>query len=82
MSLPLVPGGPQATKQSLMTSLILAFGVMILRDGLFHTDPHPGNVMALVGPEGQVQVALVDFGQVRQRGRGAACVRDHHLIPA
>lgn len=49
-----------------MTSLILAFGVMILRDGLFHTDPHPGNVMALVSPEGQVQVALVDFGQVSQ----------------
>ncbi len=29
----------QAVKHSLITSLVLAFGVMILSHGLFHSDP-------------------------------------------
>lgn len=29
----------QAVRHGLMTSLILAYGIMILRDGLFHSDP-------------------------------------------
>ncbi|MCV5090956.1 AarF/UbiB family protein, partial [Escherichia coli] len=33
---------------------------MILLDGLFHADPHPGNV--LVTPDGRL--ALLDFGSV------------------
>ncbi|ASR90206.1 MULTISPECIES: ABC1 kinase family protein [Alcaligenes] len=38
----------------------LAFLHMVLEDGLFHADPHPGNMMALPGN----QVAFIDFGLV------------------
>jgi ubiquinone biosynthesis protein len=33
---------------------------MMLRDGFFHADPHPGNVFALPGD----RIALIDFGMV------------------
>ncbi|WP_455555564.1 ABC1 kinase family protein [Comamonas sp.] len=37
-----------------------AFLQMMLRDGLFHADPHPGNVFALEGN----RVGFIDFGLV------------------
>ena len=37
-----------------------AFLHMVLRDGLFHADPHPGNVFALAGN----RVGFIDFGLV------------------
>lgn len=53
-------------KVEFMTKLIRSFGVMILRDGVFHTDPHPGNLLALHNHQtGQTAVGLLDFGQVR-----------------
>ncbi|MDV2115624.1 ABC1 kinase family protein [Alcaligenes faecalis] len=38
----------------------LAFLHMVLEDGLFHADPHPGNMMALPGNK----LAFIDFGLV------------------
>jgi ubiquinone biosynthesis protein len=38
---------------------------MMLRDGFFHADPHPGNVFALPGN----RLALVDFGMVGRLSR-------------
>lgn len=38
----------------------VAFLHMVLEDGLFHADPHPGNMLALPGN----QVAFIDFGLV------------------
>ena len=35
---------------------------MILRDGYFQADPHPGNILIGPGP----QVALLDFGQTKR----------------
>lgn len=46
---------------------------MILLDGVFHADPHPGNV--LVTPDGRL--ALLDFGSV---GRLSAKRRDQVLV--
>ena len=50
---------------------------MILVDGVFHADPHPGNVMYL--PDNRI--ALIDFGMgvgYRPRGadRSSICWRD------
>jgi ubiquinone biosynthesis protein len=38
---------------------------MILVDGFFHADPHPGNVMYLAGD----RIALIDFGMVGRLSR-------------
>jgi predicted unusual protein kinase regulating ubiquinone biosynthesis (AarF/ABC1/UbiB family) len=40
--------------------LAQAYAQMFFRDGLFHGDPHPGNIFVRPGPE----VILVDFGMV------------------
>ena len=51
-----------------------AFLHMMLRDGDFHCDPHPGNL--LVDPEGRV--AIIDFGMNAQLRSGMlAAMRDH-----
>ncbi|KAK9726753.1 hypothetical protein RND81_05G235000 [Saponaria officinalis] len=50
-----------AAKQSILKSLTLAYGQMILKSGFFHADPHPGNILICKGSE----VALLDYGQVK-----------------
>jgi predicted unusual protein kinase regulating ubiquinone biosynthesis (AarF/ABC1/UbiB family) len=44
--------------------LLFAFSEMILNDGFFHADPHPGNLMVLPGPK----LVLIDFGQAKELG--------------
>ncbi|WVZ67761.1 hypothetical protein U9M48_016801 [Paspalum notatum var. saurae] len=43
------PGGKIAAmaKQKILSDLTLAYGQMILKDGFFHADPHPGNILIL-----------------------------------
>ena len=50
-----------------------AFLHMVLRDGLFHADPHPGNVFALQGN----RVGFLDFGLV---GHLSPHRRDQFLV--
>ena len=45
--------------EQLVDALFRAYLKQILRDGLFHADPHPGNVF-LVGE----RIALIDLGMV------------------
>ena len=52
---------PNFNPQELSEKLWLVHGHQVLLDGLFSTDPHPGNI--LVGP-GRSGVGLIDFGQV------------------
>lgn len=47
---------PERTRRRLARLLLKAYGHMILRDGVFHSDPHPGNLMALSPGGAQVQV--------------------------
>jgi predicted unusual protein kinase regulating ubiquinone biosynthesis (AarF/ABC1/UbiB family) len=44
--------------------LIVAFSEMLLSHGLFHADPHPGNLLVAPGP----MLVLIDFGQVKRLG--------------
>jgi len=48
------------SRRILATRLINVYLKMVMEDGFFHADPHPGNVFAL--PDNRV--ALVDFGMV------------------
>ena len=44
-------------------TLIDLFNTMILKYGVFHADPHPGNLFVIPGAPGHpAKVALVDFG--------------------
>jgi predicted unusual protein kinase regulating ubiquinone biosynthesis (AarF/ABC1/UbiB family) len=44
--------------------LIVAFSEMLVKHGLFHADPHPGNLLVIPGPK----LVLLDFGQVKEVG--------------
>lgn len=49
--------------------LVVAFSEMILGHGLFHADPHPGNLLVSKDPDtGQPRLILIDFGQVKDVG--------------
>ena len=45
--------------ERLADALLRAYLRMMLRDGLFHADPHPGNVFLMQG-----RIALIDLGMV------------------
>ena len=47
-----------ADRVKLADSLLRTFLEQMLQDGVFHADPHPGNVMLLADG----QLALIDFG--------------------
>eukprot|EP00249_Psilotum_nudum_P007119 c20317_g1_i2 orf=183-1424(+) len=49
-------------KRNILRDLTAAYGQMILRDGFFQADPHPGNI--LINNLGKV--ALLDYGQVKE----------------
>lgn len=50
---------PERDRRRLARLLLKAFGHMILRDGVFHSDPHPGNLMAVSREGDQLQVRSV-----------------------
>ena len=45
-------------KREVAQKLLEIFTEMILRDGFFHADPHPGNLLVQPGP----RIVLLDFG--------------------
>ncbi|KAH7295242.1 hypothetical protein KP509_27G039200 [Ceratopteris richardii] len=49
-------------KSNILKDLTEAYGHMILKDGFFQADPHPGNI--LINDKGQI--ALLDYGQVKE----------------
>eukprot|EP00475_Leptophrys_vorax_P026849 TRINITY_DN3815_c0_g1_i4.p1 TRINITY_DN3815_c0_g1~~TRINITY_DN3815_c0_g1_i4.p1 ORF type:complete len:630 (+),score=-29.94 TRINITY_DN3815_c0_g1_i4:351-2240(+) len=51
-------------KSRILGSLGRAYGHMLLRDGHFQADPHPGNILLLPNAD----VALLDYGQTKQLG--------------
>ncbi|MEI2357042.1 AarF/ABC1/UbiB kinase family protein [Mesobacillus zeae] len=63
-------GCSKECKRNIAELLAEAFLTQILKEGFFHGDPHPGNILYL--PEKE-QLGLIDFGQV---GRLPARMRD------
>jgi aarF domain-containing kinase len=49
-------------------ALIDLYNVMVLRHGMFHADPHPGNLLVLppARPGGPARVGLIDFGLTKR----------------
>jgi predicted unusual protein kinase regulating ubiquinone biosynthesis (AarF/ABC1/UbiB family) len=49
-------------------SLIDIYNVMVLRHGMFHADPHPGNLLVLPPIEagGPARIGLIDFGLTKR----------------
>ena len=54
------PGDALGDPRGIVSSLMELYLQMMMVDGLFHADPHPGNL--LVAPDGRI--VLLDFGMV------------------
>jgi ubiquinone biosynthesis protein len=50
----------------IVETLARAYGQQVFEDGLFHADPHPGNLFVLESDDGAPRVLFVDFGLCRQ----------------
>src|SRR5262245_21395502 len=62
------------SREDLVTWASRAFLHMMFRDGFFHCDPHPGNLIV----DGEGRIAIVDFGMNERLPPGVlAAVRDH-----
>eukprot|EP00933_Yihiella_yeosuensis_P020246 TRINITY_DN16274_c0_g1_i1.p1 TRINITY_DN16274_c0_g1~~TRINITY_DN16274_c0_g1_i1.p1 ORF type:complete len:118 (+),score=31.99 TRINITY_DN16274_c0_g1_i1:3-356(+) len=55
-------------KKAVLTTLLDAFGVMAFKDGMFHADPHAGNVRLKLNKDapGGAQPVLLDWGLFRE----------------
>ncbi|GJD09199.1 Uncharacterized protein Gasu2_34640 [Galdieria sulphuraria] len=53
---------PNVDRNAILENIAMAYGHMLLIDGLFHADPHPGNLVFL--EDGRI--GIFDFGQVKE----------------
>jgi ubiquinone biosynthesis protein len=62
------------SREDLVAWASRAFLHMMFRDGFFHCDPHPGNLIV----DGRGRIAIIDFGMNERLEPGVlAAVRDH-----
>jgi predicted unusual protein kinase regulating ubiquinone biosynthesis (AarF/ABC1/UbiB family) len=61
---PALLADPRLDRAALLDRVIEAWVKMMYVDGVFQSDPHPGNVLARIGPSGP-EICVVDFGQVK-----------------
>ena len=62
------------SREDLVARASRAFLHMMFRDGFFHCDPHPGNLIV----DGDGRIAIIDFGMNERLEPGVlAAVRDH-----
>ncbi|MFC9972973.1 ABC1 kinase family protein [Spirillospora sp. NPDC127200] len=78
---PLAQAGPVIAAQGLdrarlAQDLLAALLTQVMRDGVFHADPHPGNILLL--RDGSL--ALLDFGSVGRLDGRARTALEHLLI--
>lgn len=53
-----------------MQKMIRAYANMFFVDGVFQSDPHPGNLLVRRGEDGTAELCILDFGQVKILPRG------------
>src|SRR5581483_11403926 len=46
--------------------VVQAYCQQIFTDGLYHADPHPGNLLVKRAPSGEVTIVFIDFGAVAE----------------
>jgi predicted unusual protein kinase regulating ubiquinone biosynthesis (AarF/ABC1/UbiB family) len=56
------PHAPTQAARRILAQVSQAYGLMILGEGLFQADGHPGNILVQRGG----RVALLDYGQSKQ----------------
>ena len=52
-------------RAALARTIVTAYCQQIFRDGLYHADPHPGNLL-VVQRDGRTEVVFIDFGAVAE----------------
>lgn len=53
-------------RKQLAKQIVHAFCQMIFIDGVYHADPHPGNLLVQRLPDGTARLVLIDFGAVAE----------------
>jgi predicted unusual protein kinase regulating ubiquinone biosynthesis (AarF/ABC1/UbiB family) len=51
---------------AVVDALLRAYAAQVFEHGLFHADPHPGNLLVLPGMAGAFALGFVDFGIVQE----------------
>jgi len=49
-------------RQELAEKIIYGYCEQIFKDGFYHADPHPGNILTRLSEDGSPQVVFLDFG--------------------
>ncbi|MGZ3474039.1 MAG: ABC1 kinase family protein, partial [Polyangiales bacterium] len=53
-------------RKALAQQIVHTFCQMIFVDGVYHADPHPGNLLVQRKPDGSAKLVLIDFGAVAE----------------
>jgi ubiquinone biosynthesis protein len=53
-------------RKRLARQVVELYCQQIFTDGVYHADPHPGNLLVREGPTGTLQVVFLDFGAVAE----------------
>lgn len=62
---PAVLDHPALDRKVLLEKLLFTWVQMMYVDGVFQSDPHPGNLLVRVDDDGEPHFCVVDFGQVK-----------------
>jgi predicted unusual protein kinase regulating ubiquinone biosynthesis (AarF/ABC1/UbiB family) len=62
---PIFLSDPRLDRRALLELVIDAWIQMMYVDGVFQSDPHPGNLLARIADDGKPEICIVDFGQVK-----------------
>jgi predicted unusual protein kinase regulating ubiquinone biosynthesis (AarF/ABC1/UbiB family) len=53
-------------RSKLARAVVTAYCQQIFSDGVYHADPHPGNILVRKAPDGEVSIVFIDFGAVAE----------------